>query len=77
MVSTWLYRPVNTPIAHKAGSGLAQRTVLDGQHLSWTDRPLVLWHLVLYGLSTGPRDKGYRVQGWPQAWMPVLGPSLH
>ncbi len=20
--------------------------------------PLVLWHLVLYGLSTGPRDKG-------------------
>jgi len=36
------------------------RTVLDplpwgqrtqgGQHLSWTDRPLVLWHLVLYGL---------------------------
>ncbi len=24
------------------------------------DKPLVLWHLVPYGLSTEPRDKGLR-----------------
>ncbi len=40
---------VNNSTAHNE----ILRTVLDGQHLSWTDRPLVLW----------PRDKGYRVQG--------------
>jgi len=37
-------------------------TVLDGQYrvrrFAHFDKPLVLWHLVLYGLSTGPRDKG-------------------
>jgi len=29
-----------------------------GKPLVLRPKPLVLWHLVLYGLSTGPRDKG-------------------
>ena len=44
--------PEPTGTGYRARNGIL-RTVLDGQHLSWTDKPLVLW----------PRDKGYRVQG--------------
>ena len=50
--------------------------------------PLVLWHLVLYGLSTGPRDKGLRtgsaegdvdgsLHGTPQANAHHLCPSYY
>ena len=33
--------------------------------------PLVLWHLVLYGLSTGPRDKGLRTPLWGGSSAPL------